>query len=563
MPSPPVKSRAVDPDLMENMYEDIYSKIVCGDIRTREELHRAKIELCKTYKLKKVPGNSEILENAPEDLYDLVLPLLQRKPMRTRSGVAPLAVMTSPEDCPHGRCSYCPGGVTHGTAQSYTGHEPAALRASAHSFGPYHQTFDRLKQLDIIGHPTDKIDLIIMGGTFTTRSDEYQFWFIKRCFDALNEANSASLKEAHGKNEEAPHRCIGMTIETRPDACTIPQVARIMDLGGTRVELGVQTLDDNVLAKVKRGHGSAETRNATRFLKDAGLKVCYHIMPNLPGMTPAGDLEVFQEIFEHSEYRPDMIKIYPTLVVKGTELYDSWVKKEYEPYSLEDTIELVGKLKAMAPRWVRIQRVQRDIPAKLIEAGVRNSNLRQLVQKRLAERSEKCQCIRCREVGHNLDEDVKVDEKSLELISEGYESSGGKELFISIEDTTNDLLIGFIRLRAPSEDILEDLGQPALKNSSDGFAFIRELKVSGQMAQISNGTSGDLKLKIEEKGVNGTERLWQHKGYGRALLEEAEKFTLNEWGTNTVLVNSGVGARRYYTKLGYSYHGHYMAKTLS
>ena len=266
------------PDLeSENIYNEIYTKIISGEIKSRDELHRSKIQLCKNLRLNKIPSNTEILESAPEHIYELVLPLLQLKPMRTRSGVAPVAVMTSPEECPHGKCSYCPGGVEHGTAQSYTGHEPAALRAGVHSFGPYHQTHDRLRQLKTIGHPTDKIDLIIMGGTFTARSEEYQYWFIKRCFDAMNESNSANLREAHALNEVAKHRCIGLTVETRPDQCTAPQVARILHQGGTRVELGVQTLNDDVLKMVERGHGTAETRSATRLKKDAGLKICYQI----------------------------------------------------------------------------------------------------------------------------------------------------------------------------------------------------------------------------------------------------------------------------------------------
>ncbi|UCH89416.1 MAG: tRNA uridine(34) 5-carboxymethylaminomethyl modification radical SAM/GNAT enzyme Elp3 [Thermoplasmata archaeon] len=543
-----------------NLYSDIYNKIISGEIRSRDELHKAKVKLCKVHMLKKIPRNSDILENAPEDIYDLVLPLLKLKPMRTMSGVAPVAVMTSPDNCPHGRCSYCPGGVKNGTAQSYTGHEPAALRATAHSFGPYHQTTDRLKQLETIGHPTDKIDLIIMGGTFTTRSEEYQYWFIKRCFDALNQANSKSLIEAQLQNELAQHRCIGMTLETRPDACTVPHVKRILNLGATRVELGVQTLEDAVLVKVKRGHGSAETRAATHLLKNAGMKVCYHIMPNLPGMTPARDLELFQQVFDHAEYRPDMIKIYPTLVVKGTELFEQWVRKEYESYMLDETIELIAKLKAMAPPWIRIQRVQRDIPAKLIEAGVKYSNLRQMVQERLHELGERCRCIRCREVGQNLENDKELDENNFKLHKVDYDASGGREAFISIDDKKYDFLIAFVRLRMPDENVLEDVGQPKVPEGIKDFAFVRELKVFGQLVPIS---SNPLKIKpaqpLKDGGGPGSKE-WQHKGYGRALMEAAEKFAVEEWDINNILVNSGIGAREYYKKLDYIPHGHYMAK---
>jgi elongator complex protein 3 len=539
-------SDAIDSD---NIYDELYTKIISGEISTHIELHRAKIELCKEHKLPKVPSNTEILEHAPEHIYELVLPLLKLKPMRTMSGVAPVAVMTSPENCPHGRCSYCPGGVQDGTAQSYTGHEPAALRAGTHSFGPYHQTRDRLKQLETIGHPTDKIDLIIMGGTFTARSEDYQYWFIKRCFDALNLTNAPSLNDAHLLNELARHRCIGLTIETRPDMCGIPQVTDVLKQGGTRIELGVQTLNDDVLKSVKRGHGKAETRTATKLLKDAGLKVCYHLMPNLPGMTPESDLEMFLSVFEDPDYRPDMIKIYPTLVVKGTELYEQWKSNEYKPYTLDETIDLTAKLKAKIPSWVRIQRVQRDIPAKLIEAGVRKSNLRQLVQKRLSELGERCRCIRCREVGQNLDKGTKIDEDALELRTDQYDAAGGTESFISVEDTTNDLLIAFVRLRKPGANIIEKLSQPALPDGAGDFAFVRELKVFGQLVPI-------LKAKAQKKG----EELWQHRGYGKMLMEAAEKHAAEQWDTHTILVNAGVGARKYYSNLDYTHHGHYMIR---
>jgi elongator complex protein 3 len=324
------------------------------------------------------------------------------------------------------------------------------------------------------------------------------------------------------------------------------------------VELGVQTLNDDVLMKVNRGHTSLETRTATRLLKDAGLKVCYHIMPNLPGMTPAADLEVFQDIFEHAEYRPDMIKIYPTLVVKGTDLYESWLKKEYEPYSLDDTIELIAKLKSAAPRWVRIQRVQRDIPAKLIEAGVRNSNLRQLVQNRLRELGEKCSCIRCREIGHNLAGEQKPDEDSFRLRTDTYDASGGKEAFLSVEDTTNDLLIGFIRLRFPGSNIIKKTGQPALPDGTEELAFVRELKVFGQLAPFD--PEKDIGARSTTNG-KGKEKIWQHKGIGKTLMDAAEEYARENWDIRTILVNSGVGARLYYPKLGYASFGHYMIKT--
>lgn len=546
-------------------YEDIIELILNNNIKNKEELHNNKIRLCRKYNLSRVPSDADILENAPGDVYEIVEPFLRTKPMRTISGVAPVAVMTSPAPCPHGTCTYCPGGVKYGSAQSYTGHEPASLRAISNEFNPFFQTKSRLDQLQAIGHPTDKIDLIIMGGTFTAREMEYQDCFIKGCFSALNGHETwdmnVPLEQLKTENESAPHRCIGMTIETRPDWCKIPQVNQILDLGGTRVELGVQTVFDEILIDVQRGHLVSDSIEATRVSKDAGFKVCYHIMPGLPGSSIEKDKSVFDTIFNDSTFKPDMLKIYPTLVVKGTDIYERWLKKDYEPLTTESAVELISYLKTHIPSWVRIQRIQRDIPVQYIEAGVDKSNIRQVVQHELWKQGKKCNCIRCREVGHLSLKGIEPDPDHIELKQIEYEASEGSEVFISYEDSKNDILIAFARLRLPSEKVFRneffiDNGINPNKKLPTS-AIIRELKVFGQMVPIDEKSKRNTIPTIDKATAE-----WQHLGYGQLLLEESEKYCAEYWNSKKLLILSGVGVRPYYTKLGYKKDGVYMGKSL-
>ena len=508
-------------------YHDLLLKaIVEGEVKDKAELQRKKLQLCRELNLSSMPPNSETLARADESTLPLVRALLKRKPMRTLSGVAVVAVMTSPAPCPHGRCTYCPGGVDNNTPQSYTGKEPAARRASFNEYDPFRQTMARLEQLQAIGHGTDKIDLIIMGGTFTSRLLDYQESFVKGCFDAMNHQVSGSLGEAHALNETAPHRCIGMTVETRPDSFDRSMAEHCMDLGTTRVELGVQVLDDEILRSVNRGHGVREVVEATKVAKNEGLKVCYHIMPGLPGSSPEKDIESFRTMFEDQRFCPDMLKIYPTLVVKGTLLYEKWAAGEYRPYTTQEAIQVIAAMKAMAPRWTRIQRIQRDIPVPLIEAGVDKGHLRELVRERMRSQGTRCQCIRCREVGLNRKE--VVDPSQVRLGHMEYEASEGRELFISF-DTADEGLVGYSRLRLPS------LGQ---------VANLRELKVFGQMAALG------------QKGEQ-----WQHRGFGKELMAESERMATEE-GYRRLRVTSGVGVRRYYASLGYEREGVYMSKDI-
>jgi len=515
-------------------YEDFIEAIISGAVSDRKGIMKLKTELCKLHGLSRVPTNHEILEHVPDELRGMAEPLLKNKPVRTLSGVAPVAVMTSPFDCPHGRCSYCPGGVSNNSPQSYTGREPAALRATMNEFDPFRQTEARLKQFKAIGHHTDKVDLIIMGGTFTSRPPEYQEWFVKRCFDAMNGCDSDDIMASHELNETAESRCVGLTVETRPDWFNKEQLSRSMHFGATKVEFGVQILDDDVLTGVKRGHGVREVVDATERARNAGLKICYHMMPGLPGSTFEKDLESFKRLFKDDRFRPDMLKIYPTLVVKGTDLYELWTAGGYSPFSVEDGTRMLSEVKKQIPPWVRILRIQRDIPVQLIEAGIRKSHLRELVHERLASEDSRCRCIRCREIGHvNMRGKGKAttdDTPELRMIE--YSASRGKELFISYELPSMDALIGYARLRFPSD-------------GSGNHALVRELHVYGQMVPIGMGSGGQ----------------WQHRGLGESLLRECEMIASGS-GYDELFVTSGVGARGYYRGLGYDRKGHYMSKPL-
>jgi len=514
-----------------DFYRDILEKIAGGVITSPDELQNEKIALARRHAMAGVPGNAEILAHAG-DLREQVIGLLRKKPTRSLSGVAVVAVMTSPHPCPHGKCVPCPGGVEYGTAQSYTGQEPAAQRAAAHGFDPHSQTTNRLEQLRATGHDVDKIDLIVMGGTFPARGWEYREWFVRRCLDGLNGADSGTLAEAQRLNETAGSRCVGLTFETRPDRCREKDVDEMLRLGGTRVELGVQTVYDDILERMERGHTVRDSVEATRIARDAGLKVCYHMMPFLPGSNAERDLEMFRTVFEDERFMPDMLKIYPTLVVEGTRLHDMWRAGEYEPVDSAAAVVFVAKVKAMVPPWVRIQRVQRDIPSQLISAGVDKSNLRQLAVDELHEMGGECQCIRCREVGRvgagpDTGLDVRVSD---------YAAGGGTEHFISLE-REDGALVGYARLRFPSE--------LAHRPEVAGAAVVRELKVFGEVVPI---------------GEAGGER-WQHRGHGTALMDEAGKLAL-EKGVKRLLVLSGVGVKGYYRKLGHGPLGPYMGKQL-
>jgi elongator complex protein 3 len=452
------------------------------------------------------------------------------------------------------------------------GREPAAMRAFEFQFDPYAQVSSRLKQLNTIGHDVSKAELIVMGGTFSARPVDYQEWFVKRCLEAMNDHDAAvnesgvplwragvishyskhsdypfiSLEDVQKANETAYVRNVGMTLETRPDWTKEEHIDEFLKIGGTKVELGVQSVFDDVLLKMNRGHTVGETADANRRLRDSAFKVGFHMMPGLFDTDADRDLEGFKALFENSDFKPDYLKIYPTLVTEGTELHKMWQIGAYFPINDENGPELISKIIEILPKWTRLQRIQRDIPADQILAGIKKSNIRQEAEKLLHDRGGKCKCIRCREVGHNILRNNPPSPENTVLLVEEYECCGGLEHFISFEDLKADVLIGFIRLRFPNLP-----HRPELKNT----ALIRELHVYGSLTPLGE-TAETLTAPLADNN-----RSWQHRGYGKELIQKAEEIAM-DGGYDKISIISGIGVREYYRKYGYVFDGIYMTKKL-
>ncbi|MFC1981376.1 elongator complex protein 3 [Chloroflexota bacterium] len=459
-----------------------------------------------------------------------------KKFARTISGITPVAVMTLPMKCP-GQCLYCP--TYSDTPQSYTPESPAVLRAMRCDYDARKQVELRLKTLSNMGHPTDKVELIVMGGTFLAYPRDYQYQFIEGCYAALNGREAATLEEAKQLNETADHRCTGLCIETRPDWCQQEEIERMLDFGTTRVELGVQTLDEEIYRLVRRGHTVEDVVKATAALREHGFKVYYHWMPGLPGSTPEKDLELSGRLFADDSFKPDGLKLYPTMVVAGTEL-ERWYKEgRYQPYDVSTMIELTARIKSIVPRYARISRVLRDIPSKFITAGCKDS-LRGAVRQQMERDGTECKCIRCREYGHRTRDGWVTGQPHMARMD--YEASGGREIFLSFEDE-KETLFGILRMRIQSRSI------PVTAQESNGnSALIRELHVFGPEVPLS-----------EQK-----KEAAQHKGLGKALLREAERIARDDFQAERMAVLSGTGAREYYrSELGYSSSGDYMVKNLT
>jgi len=506
--------------------------------------------------------------------------ILRRRQIRTLSGVAVITVLTKPHSCP-GQCLFCP--AEKGMPKSYLKNEPAANRAFLTKFNPYAQVKVRLKALQDNGHPTDKIELIVLGGTWSAYPKNYQYWFIKECFRAANNFNkknppqpslkggSASppkggvrgnLKHQQEKNESAKNRIIGLTLETRPDCINLSEIKTMRDLGCTRVELGAQSVFDNVLKQNRRGHFVADTILATQLLKNAGFKINYHIMLNLPGSDLKRDEEVFRQLFSNQDFQPDLLKIYPCAVLKTAPLFKVWRKGNYKPYTEKELVNLLIKIKKMIPPYVRIQRIIRDIPTGSIVAGSKISNLRQLIEE---SGKKECHCIRCREIRGQYSTKEKI-----KLFRQDYQASGGQEIFLSFASPDQKKLYALLRLRIsknyknkiPPNLPLKREGQnysPSfLKEGRGGFnnadilpvlqdaALIRELHTYGQL------------INLGQKSNKKT----QHMGLGKKLMLEAEKIAKKEFGYKKIAVISGVGVRGYYQKLGYRLKDSYMIKSL-
>jgi elongator complex protein 3 len=551
-----------------NIKQKAIKELLKLNIKSAKELMQEKRKIAKKYGID-ILLNSEILEELRKDKKifgkgqlqgreqgsALFVRLLRKRSIRTMSGIAPVAVLTMPYPCP-GKCAYCPNEKNVPT--SYLSNEPAVMRAIRCGYDPYTQVQARLQALVANGHEPTKIELIVIGGTWSVLSEKYKFWFISECFRGANEFNYQSrvlgitnyelrknkkiknnwnenkfkieklkinLEKEQKKNEKAKYKLIGVTLETRPDFIDEKEVLEMRELGCTRVELGVQALDDKILKLNKRGHGINEVAEATKLLKDYGFKVTYHIMPGLPGSTPAKDLKMFKMLFNDERFQPDQIKFYPTVVTKGSLLYKWWKKGEYKPYSDKSLQNLIISCKKEVPGYVRIIRLIRDIPGESIIAGNMITNLRQVMK----DKGVECHCIRCRE----------AREKSItnyELRITNYAASGGEEYFISAESEDGKVLYGFCRLRLSSHNV-----ERITHNMLDGMALVRELHVYGELVSV------------------GSKRKTQHAGLGKRLMIEAEKIAKKN-GYKNIAVISGVGVRGYYRKLGYKLKSLYMVR---
>jgi len=518
---------------MQNKFESAVIDLAKSKIETLPDFESAKRLISKRYEIPtpsninllkayhKLLGNKRIKENKKLEY------LLRKRRIRSLSGIVNVSVLTKPYKCP-GKCIFCP--TQKGVPKSYLKKEPAVQRAILARFDPYLQFKTRIESLEMTGHPTDKIELRVIGGTWSYYPKQYQKNFVKRCFEAGNNRKSKTLESAQRINERAKHRIIGLTVETRPDYINPKEIKWLRELGVTRVEIGVQSIYEDVLSLNRRGHTVKETIDATRLLKNAGFKVSYQIMPNLAGSSFKKDIEMFKELFSNPDFQPDLLKIYPLGLVKESLLYGWYKKKRFRPYSEKKLIKLLIEMKKQIPHYVRIERVIRDIPsADIVAGGVKTSNLREVVQKEV-----KCKCIRCREVKESYDEKEK-----LFLLRQDYQASGGKEIFLSFENKNRTKLHALLRLRINNDYS----GLPVLEKS----AVVREIHTYGQMARIiRKQTSGSA----------------QHKGLGKKLMKEAEKIAKKEFKLDKIAVIAGIGVRGYYRKLGYKLKDTYMVKSI-
>jgi elongator complex protein 3 len=458
-----------------------------------------------------------------------LLERIRMKPMRTLSGVTTVTVLTKPYPCP-GKCIFCPTDVR--MPKSYLPDEPGAMRALEHEFEPFQQVKARIKALQAVGHPTDKIELLILGGTWSSYRRDYQEWFVQRCFDAMNGSDSETLDAAHRLNENARHRNVGLVIETRPDHVNPREIAWLRKLGVTKVQMGVQSLDDRILELNKRGHTVAETQQAVDLLRAAGFKIVLHWMPNLLGASLDSDREDFSRLWVG--LCPDEIKIYPNQLLENAELYHYWLRKEYTPYTTLELVDLLADIKPSIPRYCRVNRVIRDIPSTNVVEGNKRTSLRQDVHLEMARRGTVCQCIRCREVSGK-----RINQKELYMEDLVYIAGGAEEHFITI-NTPEDKLAGFLRLSlpgagSPSTDLVE-LHQ---------VAIIREVHVYGQSLEVGVARNGAA----------------QHTGMGKRLIGTAENIARQN-GYSRLAVISAVGTQQYYSRLGFKRGELYMIKEL-
>ncbi len=474
-----------------------------------------------------------------------------RKPTRTISGITPVAVMLPPRKCNHGVCVYCP---SLDVPQSYTPKSPVVMRAREVKYNAYEQVKARIKAFQVMNHPTEKIELIIMGGTFLQYPKKFQYEFVKGCYDALNNHVSKTLEQAKKLNEKAKHRCVALCIETRPDNCS-EYIERMLEFGATRVELGVQIIDDEIYKKINRGHTVKDVVNATQELRDAGFKIGYHIMPGLPGSNPEKDLRLFKKLFSDEKFKPDQLKLYPCQVIPGSELEKLYWKGKYKPYTKEQTEKILIEMLKNIPRYCRVMRVMREIPPEYLVAGTIKIDLRKDIEEELRKNNVELKEIRYREIGFAMRKNSVID-SDLKLKITKYKAGKGDEYFLEIVNK-EDILFGLLRLRiysttAPTTTHKEDVNNKTnskiktyVNNKKSMSATIRELHVYGQSLELGKKIKG----------------IVQHQGLGKWLISEAEKIAKKN-KINKLRIISGVGVREYYKKLNYHLEDNYMVKGL-
>ncbi|NWI18476.1 ELP3 protein, partial [Crypturellus soui] len=534
-------------ELMMMTIADIIKQLIEAHEQGKDvNLNKLKTKTSAKYGLSAQPRLVDIIAAVPPQYRKVLVPKLKAKPIRTASGIAVVAVMCKPHRCPHinftgNICVYCPGGPDSDfeySTQSYTGYEPTSMRAIRARYDPYLQTRHRVEQLKQLGHSVDKVEFIVMGGTFMALPEDYRDYFIRNLHDALSGHTSNNVAEAVRYSERSLTKCIGITIETRPDYCLKRHLGDMLSYGCTRLEIGVQSVYEDVARDTNRGHTVKAVCESFHLAKDAGFKVVAHMMPDLPNVGLERDIDQFIEFFENPAFRPDGMKLYPTLVIRGTGLYELWKTGRYKSYPPSTLVDLVARILALVPPWTRVYRVQRDIPMPLVSSGVEHGNLRELALARMKDLGTQCRDVRTREVGiqeiHH-----KVRPYQIELVRRDYVANGGWETFLSYEDPEQDILVGLLRLRKCSEESF----RAELKG---GVSIVRELHVYGSVVPVSSRDPSK----------------FQHQGFGMLLMEEAERIAKEEHGSWKIAVISGVGTRNYYRKLGYELEGPYMVKRL-
>ncbi|XP_077568245.1 elongator complex protein 3 isoform X1 [Stigmatopora nigra] len=547
MGKPKKKSDLSRAELMMMTVADVIKQLVEAHEDGKDiNLNKVKTKTSAKYGLEFQPRLVDIIAAVPPQYRRALVPKLKAKPIRTASGIAVVAVMCKPHRCPHisftgNICVYCPGGPDSDfeySTQSYTGYEPTSMRAIRARYDPYLQTRHRVEQLKQLGHSVDKVEFIVMGGTFMALSEDYRDYFIRNLHDALSGHTSNNVAEAVRYSERSNTKCVGITIETRPDYCLKRHLSDMLGYGCTRLEIGVQSVYEDVARDTNRGHTVRAVCESFHLAKDAGFKVVAHMMPDLPNVGIERDVEQFIEFFENPAFRPDGLKLYPTLVIRGTGLYELWKTGRYKSYTPSTLVDLVARILALVPPWTRVYRVQRDIPMPLVSSGVEHGNLRELALARMKDMGTECRDVRTREVGiqeiHH-----KVRPYQVELIRRDYVANGSWETFLSYEDPEQDILIGLLRLRRCSPQSF----RPELKG---GVSIVRELHVYGSVVPVNSRDPSK----------------FQHQGFGMMLMEEAERIAVEEHGSCKLAVISGVGTRNYYRKMGYELEGPYMVKHL-